>query len=180
MKIENCKLKIKKGFTLIELILFMGIFSILIFILMDIFITSLKTKTSAEATAVINQDGRFIFSKLSSDINNANLIVFPNLGETDNALDPSDNPFTLNIYGQQETFRVNNGNLELIDATGTYVLNSVNSEVTNLTFIRLGNPTNVVNTIRKNTIKIDLELRSRQLVNNKHEVIYLRTTVGLR
>ncbi|MFH0863542.1 MAG: hypothetical protein V1858_00425 [Candidatus Gottesmanbacteria bacterium] len=161
---------IKKAFTLIELIIFMGIFSILIFVLTDIFIISLKTKTSAESTAVINQDGRFIFAKLAADINNANSISSPALGTSSSTLD-------IILYGVPETISLNSstGNIELTAGGNTYVLNSVNSQITNLTFTRLGND----DVDSKNTIKIDLELHSRQIVNNT-EIINLRTTVGLR
>lgn len=167
MKTEKCKLKIKSGFTLIELILYMGIFSILLFVLTDIFISSLKIKTSAESTAVINQDGRFIFSKLANDINNSNSISAPALGATASTID-------LILYGIPETIRFNNGNIELVTGGNTYVLNSIDSQITNLAFTRLGNANG------KNTIRINLTLQSKQIVNNNHEVISLETTAALR
>jgi len=157
----------KKAFTLIELIVFMGIFSILIFVLTDIFVTSLKTKTSAESTAVINQDGRFILAKLINDINNANFITSPDLGASSSSLN-------LILYGIPETIHLNNGNIELISGGNTDVLNSVSSQITNFVFTRLGNPNG------KNTIRINLTLQSRQIVNNNYEVISLETAVGLR
>ncbi len=160
-------MKIKKAFTLIELIIFMGIFSILIFILADIFISSLKTKTASESSAAINQDARFIFAKLSSDINNANSINSPALGSSSSTID-------LVLYGIPETIRLNNNNIELVTAGNTYVLNSINSRITNLAFTRLGNDPG------KNTIRINLTLQSRAIVNNNPEVISLETTIGLR
>lgn len=170
-------MKIKKGFTLIELILFMGIFSILIFVLTDIFIISLKTKTSAESTAVINQDGRFIFAKLTADINNANSITSPPL------VDPPDNTsqnLDLILYGVPETIQLNNGNIELVTGGNTYVLNSVNSEIISLAFTRLGNPPEEIKPIKKNTIKINITIKSKATVNNNPEIISLETAVGLR
>lgn len=163
------KIRNSQAFTLIELMIFMGIFSILIFILTDIFIISLKTKTSAESTAVINQDGRFIFAKLTADINNANSISSPVLGTSSSSID-------LILYGVPETIRFNDssGNIELVTGGKTDVLNSVNSKISNLAFTRLGNIGG------KNTIRINITLQSRQIVNNNHEVISLETTVGLR
>ncbi|MBI5127786.1 prepilin-type N-terminal cleavage/methylation domain-containing protein [Candidatus Roizmanbacteria bacterium] len=160
-------MKIKKAFTLIELIIFMGIFSILIFILTDIFISSLKTKTSSESSAAINQDARFIFAKLTSDINNANSIISPDLGVSSSTLD-------LILYGIPETIRLNNNNIELITGGTTYVLNGINSRITNLAFTRLGND------LGKNTIRINLTLQSSAVVNKNPEIISLETTVGLR
>ena len=167
MKIVNWKLKIEKGFTLIELILFMGIFSILIIIFTDIFITSLKTKSIAESTAFVNQDARFIFAKLTNDINNANSIVYPELGGTSNSL-------TLILYGQLETIQIKNGNIELVDVNGTHALNSVNTLISNIAFNRLGNIDG------KNSIKINITVESRTTVNNRHQIINLETAAGLR
>ncbi len=167
MKKINLKNKAKKGFTLIELILFMGIFSILIVVFTDIFITSLKTKSLAESTAYVNQDGRFLLTKLASDINNANSIVSPALGVTTSTL-------VLGIYGQQETFLINNGNLELIDSAGTHLLNSFNTTITNLAFTRLGNPDG------KNSIKINMTIESKTKTNNRSQIINLETSSGLR
>lgn len=157
----------KKAFSLIELIIFMGIFSALILIFTDIFISSLKTKSIAESTAYVNQDARFIFAKLTQDINNANSIDYPALGQITNSL-------MLTLYGQQETFRLFNGNLELIDDSGTHVLNSINTTVTNLAFNRLGNEGG------KNTVKINITVESKKSVNNKKQVISLETAAGLR
>lgn len=157
----------KKAFSLIELIIFMGIFSVLILVFTDIFISSLKTKSISESTAYVNQDARFIFAKLSQDVNNASSIDFPALRGIANSL-------ILRLYGQQETFRLNNGNLELVDESGVHILNSVNTTITNLAFKRLGNEGG------KNTIKINITVESKKSVNNKKQVISLETAAGLR
>ena len=161
------KFQTRKGFTLIELLIFMGIFSILVFILTDIFVNSLKTKATSESTAIVNQDSRFIFFKLMSDINNANTIVYPELGSSETSL-------TIVLYGQTETFQLNNGNLELVDSSGTHVLNSQKSIVANSLFTRLGNIDG------KSSIKISLTVQSKELINNTPEIINLETTIGQR
>lgn len=168
-KRQNQKFKIQKlkSFTLIELIIYIGIFSIMMLVLLDIFISSLKTKNITESTAYVNQDARFIFAKLSNDINNANSIDLPALGEVTSTL-------TLILYGNQETFRINNGNLELIDDSGTHVLNSINTIITNLAFHRLGNQGG------KNSIKINITIESKALVNNRRQIINMQTTAALR
>lgn len=167
MKNNNSKIKLRKAFTLIELILFMGIFSILIVVFTDIFITSLKTKSLAESTAYVNQDGRFLLTKLTSDINNANSITAPDLGSTSSTL-------SLILYGQPVTFQINNGNLELIDSGGTHVMNSFNTTITNLAFTRLGNADG------KNSIRINMTVESKTKTNNRSQIINLETSSGLR
>lgn len=157
----------KKAFTIIELIIFMGIFSILIYILSDIFIISLKTKTEGEVTSVLNQDARLILFKLSSDINNANAILSPDLGASSSTL-------RLILYGEEETIKLDttNHNIEIVDSSGTNILNNINTKITNLAFTRLGNPDG------KNTIRIILEIGSKN--NRSSEVINLDTAIGLR
>ncbi len=63
------KIQRTKGFTLIELILYMGLTVIFLGILTDLFVSTLDLKTEAEATSAVEQDGRFILSRLMYDAN---------------------------------------------------------------------------------------------------------------
>ncbi len=157
----------KKSFTLIELAVFMGLFSILLFILTDIFVNSLKEKSYSDTVSVVNQDGRYILKKLENDINNANSIDSPVLGQTDNFL-------SLIVYGQIQTYSLSNGTLNLFKGGETLALNSVYSTVNSISFTRLGNAGG------KNSIRIILSLQSKKIVNNKPELINLETSASLR
>src|SRR3989339_886586 len=125
MKISNFKLKISKGFTLIELIIFIGIFSVLIFALTDIFISTLFEKNKSESSSTLNQDAKFIISKLQYDIENANSIFSPELGQSDSNL-------TIILYGQPLIYSSSSGNLVLNDGAANHRLNSVESKISYL------------------------------------------------
>lgn len=157
----------KKAFTLIELIIFMGIFSVLIFIFTDIFVSALKTKTLEEATASVNQDANFVLMKLQYDINNASSVTQPELNNTSESL-------YITIDGVGVLYRMNAGRLERVVGTEAVSLNGYNTTLTSLYFKNMGTPEG------KSTVKIALTLESKGVVNNRSEVINLETTAGLR
>ena len=167
MTIENRKLKIKNGFSLIEMVVYMGVFSVIMLILTNLFINTLDLKVKNEANSTVSQDGRFVLSKIMNDINNANSVSYPSLGSSASSLN-----FVL--YGTAQTYQLNNGNLELINNYGTSVLNSVGSKVTNLVFTRLGNAGG------RNSVQVQFTLESISSVNGNKESISFQTTVGLR
>lgn len=157
----------KKGFTLIELIIYMGIFSILVFIFTDIFVSSIQTKTEGEATSSVNQDANFILTKLEYDLNNATSVVQPILGQNSGTL-------TFIQSGQQVVYQVTDGVLERVVNSEAIALNSYQSNLSNAVFRNVGNPSG------KSTINVNLTIESKQLSNNQPEVINLETTVGTR
>ncbi len=152
---------------MIELILFMGLFSILIFVIADIFVASLNAKITGESTAYVVQDSRFILSKFANDLNNANSIVSPPLGNSSSTLD-------FILYGQPEEYRLNNNNLELVIGSNAYVLNGQNTQLTSLTFQTIASQS------AKTTVRINFTIQSKELVDGTTQVINSETTIGLR
>lgn len=65
------------GFTLVELLLVMGIFAILLAVITDMFVSVLNVQTEAKANTSVTQDGRYILSKLSYDISRATTVTTP-------------------------------------------------------------------------------------------------------
>jgi type II secretory pathway pseudopilin PulG len=159
--------KKQKAFTLVEIILFMGLFSILLFVMLDLFTVSLQIKTKAESVSSIHQDGRYILEKVMNDLNNSQFIISPALGNSSNTLQ-----FVL--YGSPRTYRLNNNNFEYIDDTGTHVLNSYDTQITQLSFSRYGN------TNGRNTLSVNITLRSLITHNNTQDTASFQTTVGLK
>lgn len=70
-------LKLHAGFTLVELIIVMGMTSIFVVVLTDIFVSLTATKIESESTAAVVEDGRFIMSRLAYDIERADAVVAP-------------------------------------------------------------------------------------------------------
>src|SRR3990167_2127751 len=81
------KLKIKNGFiqhqtsgagfTLIELVVYFGIFSILLLIFTNIFTSSIAAQLESESLSSVEQDSRYLLLKFSKDVTKASSIVIP-------------------------------------------------------------------------------------------------------
>lgn len=173
MKIRNLKLEIrnlKKGFTLIELLIYMGMLSIFLAVLSQIFGFILDAQLESQSTSSVHRDGRFILSKLTYDIHNAQSIVTPvNLGGQSTNLQ-------LTIDGINYTYSLSNGNLEVDNGTETNNLNSGDTIVSGLTFTRIGN--SVANA--KNTVQISYTVTSKIQRPNGMETKDFQTTIGIR
>lgn len=59
----------KKGFTLVELLLYMALVVIFLGVLTSLFVSVLDVKNESTAQSSIEQDGRFILSRLLYDAN---------------------------------------------------------------------------------------------------------------
>lgn len=162
-------MKKQKGFSLIEMLVYMGIFSILLITLMQFFGSILDVKLESEATSSVTQDGRFIISRLSYDIHRTSTLPTP--GTQDTSL-------TLSIDSTNYTYSLNGDNLEIKNnATNeTNQLNSADTTVSNLSFKTLG-----VLGGTNNTVQVSFRLKSKVIKtggNNQTEVF--QTTIGKR
>lgn len=158
----------KKSFTIVELLVYMGLLAILLTVLTDIFATMLSLQTESESVSVVQQDGRYILGKLIFDINQASDISVPNqLGDSGNIL-------TVNVNGSNQEYRLLNSELQLTNIYGTNNLNSSDTAVDSINFKRTGNIGG------KNTIVIDLTISSRATPQSGKEIKNYHTTVGLR
>lgn len=121
----------KKAFTLIELLIYMGIMSVFVTVLTGIFISILEVQTQAETTSAVQMDARYLVSRLVYDIHRSQAVVTPSAnGESGNTL-------TLTTDSSNLTYIQSDSDLLL----GSDQLNSDSSSVSNFTVTRLGNPT---------------------------------------
>jgi len=159
-----------RGFTLVELLIYMGILSILLVVLSQIFGSVLDAQLESESTSAVHRDGRFILSKLSYDIHKAQSIVTPA------AIGNQSTSLQLTIEGINYTYTVSSGNLEITSGLETNNLNSGDTTVSNLTFTRIGN--SVANA--KNTVRITYTITSKIVRPKGMETKDFQTTIGIR
>lgn len=144
----------QKGFTLVELLLYMGIFSILLVILLQLFSAILSTHAESQATSAVDQNGSFILSRLAYDIHYASDIVSPTLGVSCNWPTTP----TCQLVLSNGTYKITSlGNLTLTANGKTDSLNSFNTEIINMTFTTLGN----TNPGSKPSVQIQFTLQSK-------------------
>lgn len=158
----------KKGFTLIEMLIYMGLLSLLLIMMVDLFASSLDVQLESQATAGVDLDAKFILARLTGDIRNANTISLPILGATSSGM------LVFVTDGITKTFTTQSDTLIYTSQNETNTLNSFETTVQNVSFQRLGNNGG------KNAIKIKLTLKSKTKRSSGQESRLIETTVGMR
>jgi len=165
---QVARAKFKKGFTLVELILYMALMAIFLIILTEIFVSILEVKKESEAVSAVEQDGRFLLSRFNHDLNRATSVSTPaTLGDSSSSL-------VLVIGGDTFTYSLSSGNLQITNTNGTDNLNSSGSTISNVSFQRIG-PSG-----GEPTIKITYTVTSATERVGGAETKTFNTSVGLR
>ncbi|MBI4080641.1 MAG: prepilin-type N-terminal cleavage/methylation domain-containing protein [Candidatus Levybacteria bacterium] len=160
--------KAERGFTLVEMIISMGLLLILLLVFAQILSSLLDVQIESESTSYLQQDNRFIVLRLTRDIHEVSTIIIPgSVGEQSNTLQ-------IQVDGIDYTYTVQNNNLILTDNSGSYALNSHDTTVSNLSFHRLGKING------KNSIRVQLRLTSKAQQAKGPDIRDIQTTIGLR
>src|SRR3989344_4734952 len=158
----------KKGFTLIELLLFLGLFSVVMLVLTTLFASIVQRQLEVESVSASESDATYLLSRLQYDIGRADTITYPaNPGNADDTMD-------VVIGGQTFSYELNGMNLELTTPTSTYVLNSVGTTISNVSFEHIGN-------ISGNpTVRISMDITSVAADASGPETATINTTISVR
>lgn len=140
--------KERRGSTLVEFLIYMALLSTFLIILTNIFISIVELKVDAESISSIEQDGRFIMARITHDIHRASSITAPALAGSSSA------SLVIVIGGVNYTYQLSGVNLQLINNFGTNNLNGSESEISGLSFQRVGNASG------KHTIKVQFTIES--------------------
>lgn len=180
------KKNLQSGFTIVELLLYMGIFSMLLVVLLQLFSTILSSHAESQATSSVDQDGAYILARLTYDIRNSSDITFPAL------LAPPNNSCTatpalttchLSITGTVSQYSLDSsGNLNMTVGGTNFPLNSTETSITSITFTTLGNPAVVgQNPNPKKSVQISFTLKSKTIrTGGQPQTQTFTTTVGTR
>lgn len=137
------------GFTMIELLIYMGLLAIFLLVLIEIFVSMVNVHLQSKADASVDEDGKFIIARLLYDIARANDVLTPA------ALGGAANTLALQIGSTTYTYVPNGGNLTLTDDIGTENVNSDGTTIVSASFTRLGNLGG------KDTVQITVTLESK-------------------
>ena len=165
-KLKN--LRQQAGFTLVELLVAMGLMGGFLVVLTDIVSTTLDVQTESESTSALSEDGRFFLARLDYDIQRATSISTPAIiGSTATSL-------ALVIGGVTHTYAVSGDNLQLANPTGTTNLNSNDTTVSGVSFRKLGNSGG------KDTIRASFTITSVVQTDQGQDSRSFTTTFGRR
>lgn len=183
--IKNLKLKFKnsqKGFTIVELLLYMGIFSILLVVLMQLFTSILDVSLESKATSSVEQDGSYILSRLSYDIHNGTALTVSAVPPTavTTCTWPTSTACQLQITGTPtNTYTVNNSGNLLINTTDQ--LNSSSTKVTQIVYTKLVNTASADNLNPKPSVRIAVTIQSKTIRRGGIlQTKIFQTTIGVR
>jgi len=159
------------GFTLIETLLYMGIFSILIIVLFTLLTSIFDVQLESQSTAAVASDGRFILNRFAYDIRKAESFTSPaSIGGQGPILE-------FQTGGMTYSYTISNGNLILTNSTlGTAdQLNSYNTTLSDVNFLRLSDTNS-----EHDTISFSFTLESKTQKRGGAAEQNFKTTVGKR
>lgn len=168
-------MKKQDGFSLIELILYMGLTSILIGLMSQVFLAILSVRVESANTSGVQQDGRYIMTRLGHDIRKADAILSPGLGIASSSM-----TLILTESGVPQTYRYEwDGETLMVFAGANSVsLSSNRSMVTDFSVTRIGNSATVEDA--NDTLSITLVVAGNSQIEAGQQSLELHTTVSLR
>jgi type II secretory pathway component PulJ len=157
-------MKKHQGFTLAELLVYIGLFAIILTILTEILVSLLKVQLESESISNLDQDSRYIITRLNYDLNRASSITGATTGNT----------LYIIVSGATYKYSQFGNNLFLtVNSQPSVMLNSFDTSVSNLNFQRLGTS--------GDSIGVGLTLTSQVIQGgNRHEIKSINTVIGLR
>ena len=168
-------MKNNHGFTLLEIVIYIGLLGILLVVMSQVFIAILGTKLNSDSSAGVAQDGAYMLARLSYDIHRAARIVSPNLGASSSTLvlEATDSG-VLRTY----TYALTDGLLTLSDGINTDRINGGGTTISQFSVTRIGNSDIIPDA--KDTLKIALTEESTYTRSSGIETMVFQTTIGLR
>ena len=158
----------QRGVTLVELLIVMGLLSILLVVLLTLFTATIDNQAQTEGYSATVSDGRFIMARLNYDLGRASGVMVPA------SLGASSSNLVLTIGGATYTYGLSGNDLQLTDASGTANLNGDGTKISNLTFQELGNSGG------KPTVRYSFTLTGTAVHASGPDTITLTETAGLR
>src|SRR5258706_8895512 len=109
-----------RGFTIVELLIYMALLTIFLLVLLDIFTTTLNFKLQSEASSVLNQDARAILANFNYNIYNAGSATVPLTSQ-------------LSLDSGAKIYQLSNGDLLL----NSVQLNSQDTKIDSINFTKI-------------------------------------------
>ncbi len=161
------------GFTITELLLYMGLLIILITILSQVFVSILDVQLESKSTSSVELDSKFIIQKLIYDMNSMQTSppVSDNIA-TPSAPGQTSNTLNFNVNSINYIYSLNNGNIQLENDKGVNKLNSADTIISGLQFTRIGAGTN------RDNIQINFTITSNAKRNSGPETRSYQTTIS--
>lgn len=155
-----------KGFTLIELLVYIGLSSVLIALMSQIFLATLGIRIESQSTTNVQQDARFILSRVAHDVRRASTITAPSSGQTGPILS-----LVINEQGTDHTYTYSVSGTDMVLTMGsdTDSVNSNGTKIESLAFKHIGE-----------TVEIIITLVGNEQVTPGQQSLTTKMSVGIR
>ncbi|MBI2450864.1 MAG: prepilin-type N-terminal cleavage/methylation domain-containing protein [Parcubacteria group bacterium] len=160
--------RFQNGFTLVELIVYLGLLTSIIVIVIEILIFGSEFNLKSGAKQAVDEESRFITQRLSTDIRRAASITTPA------SLNSAASNLVLVINGFSYIYQITGNQLEVVSSSETMPLSSSDVKISSINFKRLGNSGG------QPTIQISLDTESIAAAFPEKVSLSLKTTAGLR
>jgi Tfp pilus assembly protein PilW len=168
MVVSIKQLKVR-GFTLVEMILYVSICSALLLSLSAVFAYLLESRVKSQAITEVNQQGFFVMNIITSTVRNAKSVDVPLIGNTSTSLSVT----TQSSILSPTVFSLSSSTLVVIEAGGVSVpLTNSRLTVGSLLFENVSSASSTDTIIR---VSYTLSYKSGSL---KHEYAYTKSFVG--
>ncbi len=118
------------GFTLVELLLYMGLLTVFMTGLTTLFLTSLETQMEGQAVSIVSQEGQYLLQRIEYDVYRADLITIPTPGTSGDTL-------SLLIDGQPFIYQLSGTAIELTAGGSTQSMHRADLSISDLQFTRV-------------------------------------------
>ncbi len=165
----------QRGYTLIELVVYMGLLGMLLVILSQFFIAALNVQLVSKADTAVEQDGAYLLARITYDLRRAATLTQPSLGQTVATLSAT---IVDNGVNNSYQYAVNGGDMVLTIAGNAVQLNSDQSTISNFSLTRIGNSGQSVTA--KDTVRVGFTVQSNAITSAGAQSLDYQTTVSLR
>lgn len=145
----------KKGFTLVEMLLYMGLVSIFLLVLTDLITATLDVRVESTAVSAVITDGEFIKNRMTYDFRRATALVLPATTGVSEAT------LRLTIAGATYDYALQGSNLTITVGGASEQLNSPSTAISNLSFTRIGNG------VATDTVQVSYDSSSTSIVRGQ-------------
>jgi len=167
-KMKNNKIFKSLGFSLVELIIYMGLSTVILTVTAGLFIAILESQTRSQVMTAMEQDSQYLLSKITYEIHQADEITIPiSLGGQGSQLQ-------VITSGQPISFQLNNQTLSITKNSVTSQLHSSLTQVTEFQISRLGNVDGL------QAVSVLFNLESLNQTTGGAQTKQYQTTVSLR
>lgn len=159
----------RTGSTVVELILYMGLLSVFLLMLFELYGQVLSNQTRSASVSLVQQNANFVLNKLTHDIRQADSIISPA------GIGASSSVIVLRNGGLNQSYQVINHRLVFgPDIATASALNDADTRISNFRAIRVGNPDG------KNTLILDFTVESILAENSGTRLLNIHTATTTR